>query len=90
MAYITPEFDEIARTSICPYGMITGYTLFVEDEERSAGAILTRSDMEAHMVVNLAGRCSEKLVMGESEVTGGVVLLDGAAGGCLYAVWDAC
>lgn len=56
--------------------MITGYTLFVEDEERSAGAILTRSDMEAHMVVNLAGRCSEKLVMGESEVTGEGALLE--------------
>jgi cell division protease FtsH len=66
--------------------MITGYTLFVEDEERSAGAILTRSDMEAHMVVNLAGRCSEKLVMGESEVTG----VGGAAGWgnrWLCAVW---
>eukprot|EP00877_Chromochloris_zofingiensis_P008651 jgi/Chrzof1/4039/Cz13g18040.t1 len=70
LAYITPEFDEIARVSICPYNIVTGYTLFVEDEESRADAILTRGDMEAHMVVNLAGRCCEKLVMGESEVTG--------------------
>jgi hypothetical protein len=47
---MTPEFDEIARVSVCPYNMITGYTLFVEDEERAANAILTRGDMEAHMV----------------------------------------
>lgn len=56
LAYITPEFDEIARVSICPYNIVTGYTLFVEDEESRADAILTRGDMEAHMVVNLAGR----------------------------------
>lgn len=56
--------------SVCPYNIVTGYTLFVEDEERSANAILTRSDMESHMVVNLGGRCAEKLVMGEGEVTG--------------------
>jgi hypothetical protein len=24
IAYITPEYDEIARVSICPYNMITG------------------------------------------------------------------
>jgi ATP-dependent Zn protease len=24
VAYITPEYDEIARVSICPYNMITG------------------------------------------------------------------
>ncbi len=38
--------------------IITGYTLFVEDEERNADAILTRGDMEAMMVVNMAGRCT--------------------------------
>jgi hypothetical protein len=24
IAYITPEYDEIARVSICPYNMVTG------------------------------------------------------------------
>lgn len=70
LAYMTPEYDEIARISICPYNIVTGYTLFVEDEDARADALLTRSDMEAAMVVSLAGRCAEKLVMGESEVTG--------------------
>ena len=56
LAYITPEYDEIARVSICPYNMITGYVLFVEDEGARANALLTRGDMEGVMVVHLAGR----------------------------------
>eukprot|EP00878_Enallax_costatus_P001473 GHUV01001624.1.p1 GENE.GHUV01001624.1~~GHUV01001624.1.p1 ORF type:complete len:977 (+),score=283.07 GHUV01001624.1:432-2933(+) len=70
IAYVTPEYDEIARVSICPYNMITGYTLFVEDESARANALLSRGDMESVMVVHLAGRTAEKLVMGESEMTG--------------------
>ncbi|MEW5306932.1 MAG: hypothetical protein WDW36_009362 [Sanguina aurantia] len=70
MAYITPDFEEVARVSVCPNNVVTGYTLMVEDETKAVDAIMTRGDMESHMVVNLAGRCSEKLVMGESEVTG--------------------
>lgn len=49
-AYITPEFEEVARVSVCPFNIITGYTLFVEDENKNANAILTRGDMESHMV----------------------------------------
>jgi hypothetical protein len=40
----------LSQVSVCPFNVITGYTLFVEDENRTADAILTRSDMEAHMV----------------------------------------
>ena len=69
MAYITPDFEEIARVSVCPFDVITGYTLFVEDEEKNADAVVTRSDLESHIVVNLAGQCAEKLVLGQSEVT---------------------
>ena len=56
--------------SVCPYDVITGYTLFVEDEDKAVDTVVTRADLEAHIVVNLAGQCSEKLVMGQSEVTG--------------------
>ncbi|KAG2495020.1 hypothetical protein HYH03_006952 [Edaphochlamys debaryana] len=69
-AYITPEYEEIARVSVCPLNVLSGFTLFVEDEDRSVNAILTRSEMEGRMVVSLAGRCAEKLVMGEGEMTG--------------------
>ena len=55
---------------MCPYDVITGYTLFVEDEDKAVDTVVTRADLEAHIVVNLAGQCSEKLVMGQSEVTG--------------------
>ncbi|GLI67098.1 hypothetical protein VaNZ11_011303 [Volvox africanus] len=70
VAYITPEYEEIARVSVCPLNIISGFTLFVEDEDKNVNAILTRSELEARMVVSLAGRCSEKLVMGEGNVTG--------------------
>ncbi|KAG1666581.1 hypothetical protein FOA52_000548 [Chlamydomonas sp. UWO 241] len=72
LAYISPEFDEIARVAVCPFDVITGYCLFAQDEStrgRSADDEPTRPDLEAHVVVNLAGRCAEKLVLGESEVT---------------------
>lgn len=36
-AYISPEYEAIARVSVCPYNVVTGYTLFVEDEARTAG-----------------------------------------------------
>jgi cell division protease FtsH len=70
VAYCTPEFEDVARVSVCPHGTTTGYTLFVDDEEKHAGCLLTRGDMEARMVVRVAGRCAEKLVMGEGELTG--------------------
>lgn len=69
MAYITPDFEEIARVSVCPFDVITGYTLFVEDEDKNADSVVTRSDLESHIVVNIAGQCAEKLVLGQSEVT---------------------
>lgn len=40
----------------------------MEDESARANALLSRGDMEAVMVVHLAGRSAEKLVMGEGEV----------------------
>lgn len=78
-AYITPDYEAIARVSVCPYNVVTGYTLFVEDEARTAGALLTRGDLEARMVVHLAGRCAEKLVMGEGNLTG--------AASCTRCTW---
>jgi len=71
LAYITPEFEEIARVSICPGNIIMGYTLFLEDEEKSMDTVVTRSDLESHMVVNLGGACAEKLLMGEDGATCG-------------------
>ncbi|KAG2437047.1 hypothetical protein HYH02_011309 [Chlamydomonas schloesseri] len=70
LAYITPDYEEIARVSVCPLNVLTGFTLFVEDEDKNVNAILTRSELEGRMVVHLAGRCAEKLVMGEGQMTG--------------------
>jgi hypothetical protein len=51
-----------------------GYTLFVEDEAARANALLSRGDMEGVMVVHLAGRAAEKMVMGEAEVRAAVIV----------------
>lgn len=61
---------------MCPLDVVTGFTLFVEDEDRNVNAILTRSELEARMVVHLAGRCAEKLVNGEGNMTGGCVAIE--------------
>lgn len=68
-AYITPEFEEIARVSICPNDLLTGYTLFLEDEGKTLDSVVTRGDLESHMVVNLGGTCAERLVMGEGGIS---------------------
>ena len=41
----------------------------MEDEGKTIDSIVTRGDLESHIVVNLAGYCAEKLVMGEAGVT---------------------
>ena len=44
------------QVSICPGGVPTGYTYFIPQEEHLESRVVTRSYMEAKMVVALAGR----------------------------------
>lgn len=69
IGYITPGYDEIQRVSVCPGGLATGYTYFLPQEERLESRILTRGYMEAKMVVAMAGRCAEKLVLGDANLS---------------------
>jgi len=69
VGYLTPGFDEIQRVSVCPGGIATGYTYFLPMEERLESRITTRAYMESRMVVALAGRCAERLVMGDANVS---------------------
>ncbi|EFN50481.1 hypothetical protein CHLNCDRAFT_55840, partial [Chlorella variabilis] len=69
IGYITPEFDEIQRVSVCPGGAASGYTYFLPREETLESRVVTRGYMEAKMVVALAGRCAERLVLGEANVS---------------------
>ena len=54
--------------SICPGGVPTGYTYFIPQEEHLESRVVTRSYMEAKMVVALAGRCAEKLILGDASI----------------------
>ncbi|KAL4452773.1 hypothetical protein ABPG75_008435 [Micractinium tetrahymenae] len=69
VGYITPRFDEIQRVSVCPGGVATGYTYFLPLEETLESRIITKGYMEAKMVVAMAGRCAERLVLGEGNVS---------------------
>lgn len=69
IGYITPHFDEIQRVSVCPGGQATGYTYFLPMEERLESRITTRAYMESRIVVALAGRCAERLVLGDANVS---------------------
>ena len=59
----------LPQVSACPQGLATGYTYFLPKEEMLESRIVTRGYMEARMVVALAGRCAEKLVLGEAHVS---------------------
>ncbi|KAI7835886.1 hypothetical protein COHA_010231 [Chlorella ohadii] len=69
MGYLTPQFDEIQRVSVCPGGAASGYTYFLPREEALESRIVTKGYMEARMVVSMAGRCAERLVLGEGNVS---------------------
>ena len=69
IGYISPNFDEIQRVSVCPGGLATGYTYFLPSEERLESRVTTRGFMESRMVVALAGRCAERLVLGDANVS---------------------
>jgi ATP-dependent Zn protease len=73
---------DITLFAVC---LPAGYTLFVEDEAARANALLSRGDMEGVMVVHLAGRAAEKMVMGEAEVRG--ALLAGRGSGLVRWVF---
>ena len=57
------------QVSICPGGVPTGYTYFIPQEEQLESRVVTRSYMEAKMVVALAGRCAEKLILGDASIS---------------------
>ena len=44
------------QVSICPGGVPTGYTYFIPQEEHLESRVVTRSYMEAKMVVAMSGR----------------------------------
>ena len=69
IGYITPNFDEIQRVSVCPGGLATGHTYFLPMEERLESRVTTRAYLESRMVVAIAGRCAEQLVLGEANLS---------------------
>ncbi|KAI3432765.1 hypothetical protein D9Q98_004305 [Chlorella vulgaris] len=69
IGYITPEFDEVQRVSVCPAGSNNGFTYFLPREETLESRVVTKGYMESKMVVALAGRSAERLVLGDANIS---------------------
>lgn len=57
------------QVSVCPGGAATGYTYFLPSEEHLEARVVTRGFMEARLTVAMAGRCAEKLLLGEANIS---------------------
>ncbi|KAK9861664.1 hypothetical protein WJX84_001635 [Apatococcus fuscideae] len=69
LAFITPGYDEISKVSACEGNVPSGFTYLIPSEERLEAKIITRGYMESKLVVCMAGRCAEKLVLGAGNVS---------------------
>lgn len=66
------EFDNVSRVTIVPRSSgAGGFTSFTPNEARNVNGLYTRDYLEAKLVVLLAGRASEALVLGEDTISVG-------------------
>eukprot|EP00210_Caulerpa_lentillifera_P005084 g4856.t1 len=66
---MSPAYDEVYKVSVCPGGVPTGSTFFLPREDRLESRVVTRAYMESQMVVCLAGRCTERMLLGDANVS---------------------
>ena len=68
-ASVIADHDEVEKITIVPRGGSKGLTWFTPDEENQT--LISRSQLLARITVTLAGRVTEQLVFGDTEVTTG-------------------
>ena len=72
VATLMPRADHVDKVSLLPRGSgVGGFTRFWPDEEVLDSGLVTRSRLEARLVVALGGRAAEEVVFGSGEVTQG-------------------
>jgi len=69
VAYMTPDFDEVAKVQCCPGGLVTGQTYLIPQEIHLEVPVFTRGYLEAKIVMLLAGRCGERLALGDEALS---------------------
>uniref|UniRef100_A0A7S0WQC1 AAA+ ATPase domain-containing protein n=1 Tax=Pyramimonas obovata TaxID=1411642 RepID=A0A7S0WQC1_9CHLO len=69
IGYLTPYFDDLQKVTVFPGGRPTGHTSFVPQESHLESGVMTRGYLTSQMVVCLAGRAAEKLILGEDLVS---------------------
>ena len=67
---VIPEHDEVEKITLIPRGGAKGLTWFTPDEENQT--LISRSQLLARITATLAGRVTEQIVFGDTEVTTGV------------------
>ena len=63
------DHDEVEKITLIPRGGAKGLTWFTPDEENQT--LISRSQLLARITVTLAGRVTEQIVFGDTEVTTG-------------------
>ena len=66
---VIADHDEVEKITLIPRGGAKGLTWFTPDEENQT--LISRSQLLARITVTLAGRVTEQLVFGDTEVTTG-------------------
>ena len=66
---VIAEHDEVEKITLIPRGGAKGLTWFTPDEENQT--LISRSQLLARITVTLAGRVTEQIVFGDTEVTTG-------------------
>lgn len=70
LGHLTPYYDDLQRVTVFPNGRVSGHTLFVPQESQLESGVMTRGYLESQMVIAMAGRCAERLLLGDDYVTG--------------------
>eukprot|EP00242_Pyramimonas_sp_CCMP2087_P000821 CAMPEP_0198233314 /NCGR_PEP_ID=MMETSP1445-20131203/116175_1 /TAXON_ID=36898 /ORGANISM="Pyramimonas sp., Strain CCMP2087" /LENGTH=890 /DNA_ID=CAMNT_0043914005 /DNA_START=198 /DNA_END=2870 /DNA_ORIENTATION=+ len=69
IGHLTPNFDELQKVTVFPGGRPTGHTSFVPQESHLESGVMSQGYLQSQMVVCLAGRVAEKIVLGEEYVS---------------------
>ncbi|KDD77104.1 AAA+ ATPase [Helicosporidium sp. ATCC 50920] len=67
-AHCLPAYDQLQRVGVCVAGHPGGHSYFLPSDERLEAQVTLRSQMEAQLVVALAGRCAQRLALGDAHV----------------------
>jgi len=67
--HLIPFYDDLQKVTVFPNGRPTGFTSFIPQEDHLESGILTRGYLESQIVVCIAGRVAERLLLGDKRIS---------------------